>query len=65
MNKVLSVLLLMGCLGLAQRSNSGEFVVEVTRGQDNAVPIAIVPFADPGTADIDVAQVVIVCVVAI
>jgi TolB protein len=58
MNKVLSVLALMACLGLAQRSSSAEFVVEVTRGQDNAVPIAIVPFADPGVADTDVAQVV-------
>jgi TolB protein len=58
MNKVFSVLVLMGCLGLAQRSSSAEFVVEVTRGQDNAVPIAIVPFADPGVADVDVAQVV-------
>jgi TolB protein len=58
MNKVFSVLVLMGCLALAQRSSSAEFVVEVTRGQDNAVPIAIVPFAAPGVADVDVAQVV-------
>jgi TolB protein len=58
MNKVFAVLALIVCLGLAQRSRSAEFVVEVTRGQDNAVPIAIVPFADPGVADVDVAQVV-------
>jgi TolB protein len=58
MNKVFPVLVLMVCLGLAQRSRCAEFVVEVTRGQDNAVPIAIVPFADPGAADVDVAQVV-------
>jgi TolB protein len=58
MNKALYVLVLMVCLGIAQRSSCAEFVVEVTRGQDNAVPIAIVPFADPGTADVDVAQVV-------
>ena len=58
MNKVFSVLVLMGCLAFAQRSSPAEFVVEVTRGQDNAVPIAIVPFADPGVADVDVAQVV-------
>jgi TolB protein len=58
MNKLLSVLIVMACLGVAQRSSSSEFVVEVTRGQDNAVPIAIVPFADPGVADTDVAQVV-------
>jgi TolB protein len=57
MNKLCSVLLLIVCLGLAEES-SADFVVEVTRGQDNAVPIAIVPFADAGTADVDVAQVV-------
>ena len=57
MNKVVSVLILLVCLGVARQS-SAEFVVEVTRGQDNAVPIAIVPFADPGVADVDVAQVV-------
>jgi TolB protein len=57
MNKVPSVLVLILCLGLA-RESSAEFVVEVTRGQDNAVPIAIVPFADAGAADTDVAQVV-------
>ena len=57
MNKAFSVLLLMVCLGLAQRSFA-EFVVEVTRGQDNAVPIAIVPFAAAGASDLDVAQVV-------
>jgi TolB protein len=57
MNKVSSVLALIVCLGLA-RESSAEFVVEVTRGQDNAVPIAIVPFADAGAADTDVAQVV-------
>ena len=57
MNRVYFVLMLIGCFGLAQRSPA-EFVVEVTRGQDNAVPIAIVPFADAGTADVDVAQVV-------
>jgi TolB protein len=58
MNRVFAVLALIVWLGLAQRSSSAEFVVEVTRGQDNAVPIAIVPFADPGVADVDVAQVV-------
>jgi TolB protein len=57
MNKLCSVLFLIVCLGVAQKS-SADFVVEVTRGQDNAVPIAIVPFADAGTADVDVAQVV-------
>jgi TolB protein len=38
----------------------GEFVVEVTRGQDDAIPIAIVPFtaADEGADTFDVAQLV-------
>ena len=58
MNKAFFVLVLMVCLGLAERGSAGEFVVEVTRGQDNAVPIAIVPFAAAGAADLDVAQVV-------
>jgi len=59
MNKVFSVLVLMVGLGLA-RESSANFVVEVTRGQDNAVPIAIVPFVDAAAAtpDLDVAQVV-------
>jgi len=57
MNKAFSVLVLLVCLGLAQRS-SADFVVEVTRGQDNAIPIAIVPFAAAGAADLDVAQTV-------
>jgi TolB protein len=44
---------------LAPVSHAG-FVVEVTRGQDNAIPIAIVPFAAaPGDAQpFDVAQIV-------
>jgi TolB protein len=57
MNRVFSVLVLLACLGFARQS-SADFVVEVTRGQDNAVPIAIVPFADSGAPDLDVAQVV-------
>src|SRR5208337_1374162 len=44
---------------LAPRS-WGEFVVEVTKGQDDAIPIAIVPFtaADAAADSFDVAQVV-------
>ncbi len=59
MNKAFSVLVLLAGLALAQRSPA-EFVVEVTRGQDNAIPIAIVPFAAADATDgaLDVAQVV-------
>jgi len=37
-----------------------EFVVEVTRGQDQAIPIAVVPFssAEAAAASFDVAQLV-------
>jgi TolB protein len=60
MNKALRVLLVFVCVCLGPLSRGEEFVVEVTRGQDNAVPIAIVPFvasqANDGT--LDVAQVV-------
>ena len=35
MNKVFPVLVLMVGLGLAQRSSSNEFVVEVTRGEND------------------------------
>jgi TolB protein len=52
-------LLLIALVVLAPRSWAG-FVVEVTRGQDNAIPIAIVPFA-PAAGDagaFDVAQLV-------
>jgi TolB protein len=59
MNKVLSVVALVACLAFCPRSR-GEFVVEVTRGQDDAIPIAIVPFMSSSSADasLDVAQVV-------
>jgi len=58
MNKMSLVAALVLML-LAPRS-WGEFVVEVTRGQDNAIPIAIVPFtaADAAVDSFDVAQVV-------
>jgi TolB protein len=59
MNKAISAIVLIACLSLCPPS-WGEFVVEVTRGQDNATPIAIVPFvaADANDGSLDVAQVV-------
>jgi TolB protein len=60
MNKtLLAVVASLACM-LLSRSDATEFVVEVTRGQDNAVPIAIVPFlsADSADASLDVATVV-------
>jgi TolB protein len=60
MNKALCVLLVLVCVSLGPVSRGEEFVVEVTRGQDNAVPIAVVPFVASDTNDgtLDVAQVV-------
>ena len=60
MNKTLVALAAsLACLLLSQ-SRGAEFVVEVTRGQDNAVPIAVVPFlaADSADTSIDAATVV-------
>jgi len=59
MNKTLSFVALLGLLVFCPRG-WGEFVVEVTRGQDDAIPIAIVPFAaaDLTATSIDAAQVV-------
>jgi TolB protein len=50
--------MIVGCALCAP--SRAEFIVEVTRGQDNAIPIAIVPFAAADAADgaLDVAQVV-------
>jgi TolB protein len=52
-----SVLLLAACLSTVARA---EFVVEVTKGQTEAIPIAIVPFASPEVtaASFDVAQLI-------
>jgi TolB protein len=51
MNKLLlAAAALLACLAFSQ-SGRAEFVVEVTRGQDNAVPIAIVPFLAAESAD--------------
>ena len=60
MNKtLLAVAASLACLLLSQ-SSSAEFVVEVTRGQDNAIPIAVVPFlaADSADSSLDAATVV-------
>jgi TolB protein len=59
MNKTLSSVVLLGLLSFCPRS-FGEFVVEVTRGQEDAIPIAIVPFAaaEVSAESLDVAQVV-------
>ena len=59
MTKYLCVALLLG-LSLAGEARSSEFVVEVTRGQTEAIPIAIIPFAasDVTASTFDVAQLV-------
>jgi TolB protein len=59
MNKRLSLLVLLGVFSLC-RPTWGEFIVEVTRGQDNAIPIAIVPFSsvEEAAGSFDVAQLV-------
>jgi TolB protein len=59
MNRVIALIALLGCVCLSSRSWA-ELVVEVTHGQDNAIPIAIVPFATPtdAAAPFDVAQLV-------
>jgi len=59
MNKVLPVIALVLCLAFCPRTHA-EFVVEVTRGQENAIPIAVVPFmaADAPDASLDAAAVV-------
>ncbi|HUX74995.1 MAG TPA: Tol-Pal system beta propeller repeat protein TolB [Steroidobacteraceae bacterium] len=53
------LLLTAGCVSFASVAN-GEFVVQITRGQDNAIPIAVVPFAPPqgAAAPFDVAALV-------
>jgi TolB protein len=60
MNRTLTAFALLVCVFLGSASRGDEFVVEVTRGQDNAIPIAIVPFsaADANDGALDVAQVV-------
>ncbi len=59
MNKLFSCLLTLGFL-LVCASSHAELVVEITKGQADAIPIAIVPFGSPQTvpAIFDVAQLV-------
>ena len=59
MNKALPAIALILCLSFGTRTHA-EFVVEVTRGQENAIPIALVPFmaADAPDAALDAAAVV-------
>jgi TolB protein len=59
MKKSFSLLALIACIALCPAARA-EFVVEVTRGQTEAIPIAIVPFASAqlNAASFDVAQLV-------
>ncbi|MDP9066011.1 MAG: Tol-Pal system beta propeller repeat protein TolB [Pseudomonadota bacterium] len=59
MNRRFVLLALIGCIALCPRSRA-ELLVEVTHGQDNAIPIAIVPFssAEEAAGAFDVAQLV-------
>ena len=59
MNKSISCLLTLGFLLFCSRTWA-ELVVEITKGQAEAIPIAIVPFGSPGAAaaPFDVAQLV-------
>jgi TolB protein len=59
MNKAPCSIAVLGLLLFCSRS-WGDFVVEVTRGQDDAIPIAIVPFmgAEAAAESFDVARVV-------
>jgi TolB protein len=59
MNKALCAIALILCLSFCPRSHA-EFVVEVTHGQENAIPIAVVPFmaTDASDAALDAASVV-------
>jgi TolB protein len=59
MNKRILCLMAIGCFVLCTRSWA-ELVVEITKGQAEAIPIAIVPFSSPeaAAASFDVAQLV-------
>lgn len=58
--KMLSRLATMAMLLLTASFAHAQLVIEITRGQENAVPIAVVPFGwdSVGTPPIDVAQIV-------
>jgi len=60
MNKVLQILLLCCLTVLFAPRGDAEFVVEITRGQAEAIPLAVVPFSTPevAQASFDVAQLV-------
>lgn len=60
MNKLACFVLLVGLMLQGARPAEAEFVVEITRGQTEAIPIAIVPFmsAVDAAASFDVAQLV-------
>jgi TolB protein len=59
MNRLILCVAVMALILVSARSRA-EFVVEVTRGQTEAIPIAIVPFSPPdaAAASFDVAQLV-------
>jgi TolB protein len=59
MNKCHASLMTLGLLLLCSRSRA-ELVVEITKGQADAIPIAVVPFSSPEAAAVsfDVAQLV-------
>jgi TolB protein len=59
MNRVIALVVLLG-FSMLSSSSWAELVVEVTHGQDNAIPIAIVPFgtAPQAAGAFDVAQLV-------
>jgi TolB protein len=59
MNKRISSLVALGFLLFCSRTWA-ELVVEITKGQADAIPIAIVPFSSPeaAAATFDVAQLV-------
>lgn len=59
MNRYLTAAALIGLVAFCP-TTWAELVVEVTRGQDDAIPIAIVPFSSPqeAAASFDVAQLV-------
>jgi TolB protein len=59
MNKALPAIALILCVSLCARARA-EFVVEVTRGQENAIPVAVVPFmaVEAPDAALDAAAVV-------
>jgi TolB protein len=58
MNKVSQVVLVAALMLLGGAASGGEFVVEITRGQAEAIPLAVVPFSTPevAAASFDVAQ---------